>query len=125
MTKLLTSALCGATLFLLAAATAEAGEKRCGWLANPSPANWLLIDRDASWWLMTQGGPEPEGMDLIGDISAGDYVAAFGNYGYACACLTVEADADAKTITRITAFRQLPIRQCRNDKALPAPEEAL
>jgi hypothetical protein len=107
----------------LIATTAHASENRCGWLHNPSPANWWLTDADGSWTLMTQGGgQEPDGMDNIGDISAGDYVRTNGNYGYACACMDVDVDDAEGNILSIYAFRQLPIAQCARDAALPAPE---
>ena len=67
--------LCGSDL-------ASAAEMRCGWLRNPTPANWWLEDSDGSWTIMTQGGnDEPQGMDMIPDISEHDYVATNGNYG--------------------------------------------
>lgn len=72
---------------------------------------------------MTQGGgQEPDGMEAIPDISEGDYVRTNGNYGYACACMTVDTDAAEGRILAIHAFRQLPISQCKNDPALSAPE---
>ena len=103
--------------------TAQADETRCGWLQNPSPANWWLNDADGSWTMMTQGGGfEPEGFDRIPDISEGDYVRTNGNYGYACACLKVDTDDGEGRILAIYAFRQLSISQCANDEALSAPE---
>jgi hypothetical protein len=57
-----------------------AAETRCGWLQNPTPANWWLDDADGSWTIMSQGGGEgPPGMDLIPDISERDYVRTNGN----------------------------------------------
>ncbi|CAK7256682.1 protein of unknown function [Shinella sp. WSC3-e] len=45
---------------------AEAAETRCGWLQNPTPANWWLDDSEGTWTLMTQGaGNEPAGFDRI------------------------------------------------------------
>jgi hypothetical protein len=105
---------------LALAPTAALAETRCGWLENPTPGNYWLTDRDASWTLSTQGGEEAAGMDLIGDISAGDYVKTNGYYGYACACMDVATDG-VDRITEIASFRQLPIAKCSNDSALPAP----
>ena len=108
---------------LLASPAASAPAKRCGWLQNPTPANWWLDDSEGTWTLMTQGGGlEPEGMDQIPDISAGDYVRTNGNYGYACACMSVETDADEERITRILTFRQLPLSKCENDPNLDPPQ---
>jgi hypothetical protein len=114
----------GALLALTAASvTAGAAENRCGWLQNPTPANWWLVDGEGTWTIMTQGGgDEPDGIDIIPDISEGDYVRTNGNYGYACACLKVDTDADQGRILAIHSFRQLPISQCENDSALPAAE---
>lgn len=122
MTRMLTVVL----LAMLPAlgSPALAAETRCGWLSNPTPANWFLDDGDGSWAIQTQGSEGAEGQDLIPDISMGDYVRTNGNYGYACACMTVVAadDGGDKRITRIASFRQLPLATCRKDPALPAPE---
>jgi hypothetical protein len=110
-----------AALSLALALPALAAETRCGWIQNPTPANWWLDDAQNTWTIMTQGsGDEPEGMDLIPDISEHDYVRTNGNYGYACACMNVETDGKER-ITRILAFRQLTLAKCRNDKALKFP----
>lgn len=102
---------------------ALAAENRCGWLQNPTPANWWLDDADGSWTIMSQGpGEGPEGMDIIPDISERDYVQTNGNYGYACACLTVETDDNEGSITRILAFKQLALAKCQNDSNLSAPQ---
>jgi hypothetical protein len=115
--------LCTLLALLATAPLAEAAETRCGWLQNPTPANWWLDDSEGTWTLMTQGaGDEPAGFDRIPDISAGDYVRTNGNYGYACACMKVETDASEGRIVAIHSFRQLPISQCSNDTALPAAE---
>ena len=115
--------LVSTALILLAAVSANAAETRCGWLQNPTPANWWLDDSEGTWTLMTQGaGDEPAGFDRIPDISTGDYVRTNGNYGYACACMKVETDDGEGRILAIYAFRQLSISQCANDEALSAPE---
>jgi hypothetical protein len=31
-------------------------ETRCGWLYNPTPLNWYLIDKDGRWIISQQGG---------------------------------------------------------------------
>ncbi|GAA3112172.1 hypothetical protein GCM10010520_65530 [Rhizobium viscosum] len=110
-----------AALSLALAVPVLAAETRCGWIQNPTPANWWLDDAQNTWTIMTQGsGHEPEGMDLIPDISEHDYVKTNGNYGYACACMGVETDGKER-ITRILSFRQLALAKCRNDKALKFP----
>lgn len=110
-------------LLALAATSADAAETRCGWLKNPTPANWWLDDSKGTWTITTQGlGYEPDGIENIPDVSEGDFVHTNGNYGYACACITVDTDAAEGRILAIHAFRQLPISQCKNDPALSAPE---
>ncbi|OBZ93928.1 hypothetical protein ADU59_19765 [Pararhizobium polonicum] len=108
---------------MLAASPLLAAETRCGWLQNPTPGNWWLDDADGTWTIMTQGaGTEPAGMELIPDISERDYVKTNGNYGYACACLSVETDKNEESITKILSFRQLALAKCENDGKLSAPQ---
>lgn len=110
-----------ALAFLALPAVAQAAENRCGWIQNPTPGNWWLDDAEDTWTIRTQGSEdEPEGMDLIPDISERDYVRTNGNYGYACACMKVDTDDDGQ-ITQIYSFKQLKLAQCRNDKALKFP----
>ena len=96
---------------------------RCGWVVNPTPGNWWLTDSKGDWILSTQGSDnEALGMENIGDISAHDYKATNGNYGYACGCMKVESDEAAKRITAVYSFKQLPLSKCLKDKSLPAQE---
>ena len=115
-----TLALISALIVILHAPLVDAAENRCGWVQNPTPGNWWLTDADGQWTIMAQGGYEAQGMENIGDISAGDYVADNGNYGYACGCMAVDTDG-GRTIAQIHSFRQLPIGTCENDPALPPP----
>lgn len=105
----------------LVALPAAAAETRCGWIANPTPGNWWLTDADAEWTIMLQGGTEPAGMELIPDLSGPEYVQTNGNYGYACACLTVDTDKAESRILRIAAARQLPLERCEQDRKLGSP----
>lgn len=113
-----------AAILLLSIATASsAAENLCGWVQNPTPGNWWLTDKDGDWIMTAQGQDfEPEGMDLIGDISEHDYVASNGNYGYACGCIKADVDLKSSRITTIHAFRQLPLSKCENDSNLPKPD---
>ena len=108
---------------LLAAAAmlvaAPATERRCGWLHNPTPANWWLVDRDGEWLIGAQGGYQAPGMDNMPDMSTAGWVRTNGYYGYGCACMDVTVDTRSRRITRIAAARPLPLRQCRADRALP------
>jgi hypothetical protein len=101
--------------------SAALSANRCGWIQNPTPGNWWLTDADGQWTVMTQGSYEAPGMEHIGDISAGDYRATNGNYGYACGCMEIDTDGEG-VVTQIYSFRQLSIAKCENDEALPSPE---
>ncbi|MGY4749817.1 DUF4087 domain-containing protein [Pannonibacter sp. Q-1] len=117
--------VCAVAASLLAAPASAAPENRCGWIVNPTPGNWWLTDRDGDWILATQGSDrEALGMENIGDISAGDYRAVNGNYGYACGCMKVETEKEDGTqfITAVYSFRQLKLAQCDKDKSLPKVE---
>lgn len=96
-----------------------AAETRCGWLQNPTPANWWLVDGDGRWTISVQGGFQAAGMDNIPDLSQGDYVTTNRSYGYACACLNVTANPKTRRITQIYRVKQQALRVCRQDPALP------
>jgi hypothetical protein len=104
-----------------AAASAAKGVRRCGWLANPTPANWWLTDSKGQWILSTQGGDQAPGMDDMPDMSTAGWTETNGHYGYGCACMTITADA-AGRVTGIADAQPRPIKQCRSDKALPKPD---
>ena len=104
-----------------AVAAAAKGERRCGWLVNPTPANWWLTDRDGQWVLGSQGADQTPGMDEMPDMSTAGWVETNGHYGYGCACLTITADADGR-VTRIADAQPKPLKQCRADRSLPRPE---
>jgi hypothetical protein len=95
-------------------------EKRCGWLDNPTPANWFLVDRNETWTISAQGGYQARGMANIPDVSEKEYMTTNGSYGYACACMNVSTDKKLRRILSIESFRQLPLRKCREDRSLPA-----
>jgi len=107
-----------ATLALLAAVPALA-ERRCGWLENPTPANYWLTDRDGEWTISTQGGPFAEGWDDMPDMTTQGWVRTNGSYGYGCACMEVTTNRRDMSITRVISARPVPLRQCRNDRSLP------
>lgn len=116
-------ALSGATPLL-------AKENRCGWVQNPTPGNYWLDDGEGSWIMTTQGSDiEPLGIENLPDFTTGDFVQTNGYYGYACGCIQAETerssdfgDSFVGRISAIYSVKQLPISQCRADKALPSPE---
>ncbi len=103
------------------APASSAPEKRCGWLDNPTPANWWLIDRQGSWTLGEQGGYQAPGIDNMPDMSTKGQVLTNGNYGYSCACMTVTTDRAKKRITRLISATPMPLRTCRADPKLKRP----
>jgi hypothetical protein len=119
MKKSLLFCLSLATLFVGFAPSSHAAERRCGWLQNPTPANWWLVDRDGRWTISLQGGYSAEGMDSMPDLSQAEYVRTNVNYGYTCACLDVTVNRKNKRITRIYGGKRLPLSTCRQDPALP------
>jgi len=96
-------------------------ERRCGWLHNPTPANWWLIDRDGEWLIGAQGGYQAPGMDNMPDMTTRGWVRTNGYYGHGCACMTVETNRRTRRITRIRSATPVPLAQCRNDRRLPRP----
>ena len=109
-------------LAALAVGTASAGartEKRCGYLSNPTPANWWLTDRDGEWIISAQGGYQAEGLDVLPeDFYEEGWVRTNGYYGYRCACLTVTTDRTEMRIRRILAGEPLTMKRCKADKAI-------
>lgn len=113
--------LIAALVSMMPIVAAAAPERRCGWLQNPTPANWWLEDRDGRWVLSAQGGPPVRGMDDIPDMTTRGWVATNGPYGYGCACFTLETEAASRSVLRVIAAEPLPLARCRADRALPAP----
>lgn len=98
---------------------ANAQETRCGWLANPTPANWFLKDTEGTWTLSVQGGYQASGMENIPDLDGPEYVRTNGNYGYTCACLDVNTDSSQMRITQVQNTQKLPLSTCQQDQNLP------
>lgn len=113
----------GLILILAGLTTAGAAENRCGWLVNPTPGNWWLTDRDGTWTLATQGMEASDDVMLnLPEFDENEYVASNGNYGYGCACLSVDLDESGEQIVNVYGGKTLPLSRCESDKALPPPE---
>jgi len=97
----------------------QAAENRCGWVDNPTPGNWWITDRDDTWFISKMGDfqIDQKSMQYL-KPSQKEYVKTNGNYGYFCACLTVDVDKKNKRIVKIYKSEQLPIDRCANDAAL-------
>ena len=105
-----------------AIAPADGVEKRCGWLENPTPANFWFSDKDGEWTIGVQGGYQAEGMDNIPDFG-NEWVKTNGNYGYGCMCMNVKVDKKEKQVIEIKSASVRPLSACRNDKSLKEPKD--
>jgi len=128
MTKIL--ALLGLSLALPLAAQADSHvtERRCGWLENPTPANYSLADNDGNWRIAIQGGYQAEGFENLPDVNPSEIERTNGNYGRSCACLDVEVDYAPRIINYIAGGESLPLAACQtgnfDDTYTPAPVPA-
>ena len=113
-----TAALIAAAITLAAPALAE---QRCGWVENPTPANWWLRDRDGEWTISTMGGYQAPGSDEMPDMSKAGWVKTNGEHGYGCGCMVVEVDRASMRITRLISATPVRLARCRADHALPKP----
>lgn len=95
----------------------ERAQKLCGWISNPTPANWWLEDRSGEWLISAQGGYQADGTDRLPDFK-NQWVRTNGYYGYGCACLTATVDRKERRIVRIVSGQALPLSTCRNDRSL-------
>lgn len=103
--------------------TAAQVTRICGWLANLTPGNWWMVDRQRTWVLSRQGDDNPGTtavMDRVPGFDPEQFVPTGRDYGYGCACLTAVADEGSERITAIASSKRLPLAVCQADKALPA-----
>ena len=99
-------------------------ETRCGWLSNPTPANWWLDDADGSWTIGAQGGFQAVGIDKIPDFPRSGWVVTnAGDHGYGCACMNVTTNKREMHIMKILKAWPKPLSTCRNDKKLKEPKD--
>ena len=99
----------------------QAAERRCGWVENPTPANWWLRDREAEWTLSTMAGYQAPGFDSLPTMDTAGWVKTNGSYGYGCGCMVVETNRAAARITRLVSATPVPLARCRADHTLPKP----
>ncbi len=108
-----------AVILFALALPAQAAERRCGWVVNPTPGNWWLNDASGEWTLSTQGGASVDGMDQMPDLTTRDWISVNGpSYGYACACLDM-VSKNGKVIS-ISKIKQHKLKRCRSDRKLKA-----
>jgi len=121
--RMMALAIClGIAAPMSATPASPAGERRCGWLVNPTPGNFDLLDRDGLWTISAQGGYQAEGMDDMPDMTIAGWVATNGSYGHGCACMTAVIDKNRKRLRSFTAATPIPLARCRADKALAKPQ---
>ena len=101
--------------------TAGRAETRCGWIANPTPANWWLTDKDGEWIIGEQGGYQASGVDLP-DFGKNWVVTNGSSYGYGCACINATTNKKEMKILTIKSAKVRPLSACRKDKKLKKPE---
>ncbi|HVW51931.1 MAG TPA: DUF4087 domain-containing protein [Trinickia sp.] len=103
-------------------AAAGTREKRCGWLQNPTPANWWLDDKDGSWTLSVMGERPVPGFDNLPDLTSRDWVVInAGEHGYGCACIDMDVDKGTGKVVRLYSAKALPLKRCKADRSLPPP----
>lgn len=109
-------------VFLSLSTVAQASEKRCGWLENPTPANWWLIDGEGQWTISTQGGDQVDESlwDHLPKTNDNEFVRTNGDHGYSCVCLTVTVNKAQHRIVKIHGGKTLLLKQCLEDPDLPA-----
>jgi hypothetical protein len=99
-----------------------AHENRCGWIVNPTPANWTLADRGGEWQLGVQGGYQAPGLDEVPDLTTRHWVVTNGSsYGYGCGCMLVDVDRAKRRVARIYSVKQKTLAVCRADRHLKRP----
>lgn len=107
-------------LLMVVGAQASTAETRCGWIENPTPANYWMIDSEGLWVISTQGGEQATGDLAYPKDYANDYVATNGNHGYFCGCINATTDAkrNPHRVLAIHSATALPLSKCLEDKAL-------
>lgn len=105
---------------ILGTMSAQAVETRCGWIDNPTPANWWLTDADGTWTISVQGGYSisDKSWDNMTKAISGQFEAYNGkNYGRYCGCIvgTFSTENDVLTVQSSSAK---PLSACKNDKKI-------
>ena len=108
-----------AAALTLSLAAPALSETRCGWVDNPTPGNWFLEDRHASWALGLQGADlRNNWLDIEVPEFAG-WVRTNGYYGYGCGCFEGSVNWQAREAAWIERVWSIPLSRCYGDPALP------
>lgn len=95
-------------------------ETRCGWISNPTPANYWIVDADDLWVIGAQGGYQAEGEDLNYPESEDQMVYTNGNYGYWCGCIKGDFDKSNSLVLKVISSFPKTLKACLEDPNLPA-----
>lgn len=110
------------TLSLLVSFQLSASERVCGWLDNPSPANLFFTDSEAFWFISAQGKAplNDASMNLVYAALHDEqqFVRTNVNYGFSCACLTVDKSLETNSITKVYQSEQMTLKTCLEDQAI-------
>ena len=68
-------------LACLPAAASGQTETRCGWIDNPTPANWWIVDADGEWLISLQGRGWPSEIFDIDWTGTQEWVETNVHYG--------------------------------------------
>ena len=101
--------------------TKNFAQNRCGWVSNPTTANWWLDDKYGEWTIGMQGVYQASGVDLP-DFGKKWVVTNAGGHGYGCACMNVTTDKKEMKILTIKSVTVRPLSACRKDRKLKKPE---
>jgi hypothetical protein len=107
-----------------AAPAAPKPQTRCGWFDNPTPQNVWLYDGDDDWTISMAGGHVAEG-DWPQFKDSRWVYSGNASYGYGCACMRVQVNAETSEIDRIVSSRTRPLAACRQDPRLRGKEPKL
>ena len=110
----------GACLLTGLQATAFA-EYRCGWLDNPEPGSYQLIDKEAVWNISKNGGYRIPAASLknLPERQEEQFIRTNGNFGYSCSCVSVKTDVRNRRITAISfKGKQVLLKRCLEDKTI-------
>lgn len=109
------------TLLMMTAltTTAFAQEKRCGWIANPTPGNYWITDAQDTWTMAVQGGYQAEGLDKLQYPNNDQYVETNGNYGYFCGCVSANFNKETLYVEFIKNASAELLKTCLEDPNLP------
>jgi Protein of unknown function (DUF4087) len=107
-----------AALFIHFQASAE--EVRCGWLDNPSPNTWWLVDKDDEWNITQslESGLSAESWEKLPKFTPDQLSKKNRAIKHGCACLTVDVNSEGY-VSKIYSSQVLPLSACRKNKELP------